>query len=104
MQIEFLYITLDSMDCAKQIAHTILTANLAACVNIIDNVSSFYKEDGHIRFSKEYIMIIKTSVHTKGDLLRMLKTIHPYDIPCIIGTKFEALDKRFYDWLLSQCN
>ena len=48
----------------------------------MDEVESFYKEDGLIKTTNESIMIIKTFL-SKSKLEKLLMKHHPYDIPFI---------------------
>ena len=42
MQVNFIYMTAGSKDEARKIGKELVTAGLAACVNILDNMNSFY--------------------------------------------------------------
>ena len=54
------YTTIDNMQDARKIAHTLVEEQLVACVNIIPNVESVYRWKGNIEEDNEYVLIART--------------------------------------------
>ncbi|MDZ5762077.1 Divalent-cation tolerance protein CutA [Candidatus Cyrtobacter comes] len=104
MNAQILYVTVDSELNSERIAREVLESKLAACVNIIRNVQSLYIENGNIKSSVEYILIIKTVVEKKDQIVKKLIELHPYNTPCILSTNSMSCNKKFYDWLMLQCS
>jgi len=66
---------------ARSLAHALVEARLAACVNILDSVHSVYRWEGRISHDPEQLLIIKT-VDARIDALREeLFRLHPYEVP-----------------------
>ena len=60
--------TIDDDKAAEQIAEKLVELQLAACVNIIPNLTSIYKWEGHLERANEQLLLIKTA----GDRLEKL--------------------------------
>ncbi|MGD9193603.1 MAG: divalent-cation tolerance protein CutA, partial [Desulfobacterales bacterium] len=61
MQINFVYMTAGNKDEARNIGKALVSSKLAACVNILDNMNSFYMWDGELQDDNEVVMIAKTT-------------------------------------------
>ena len=56
----WVYMTAGSVEEAKSIGQILVGQNLAACVNLFENMTSIYKWEGKLEESQEVIMIAKT--------------------------------------------
>ena len=79
-------ITAPSTQVGAEIAKSLLEKKLAACVNILSSVDSFYLWRGAINHDQEVLLIVKTQADLFEErLLPAIKAIHPYEIPEIIA-------------------
>ena len=79
-----IHVTTHSRDTALKLAQDVLAERLAACANIIDEVTSLYWWEGQIAHERESLVIFKTS-ETRADALTAFVTDnHDYDLPAII--------------------
>ena len=78
-------ITCPSVENAMKIKDVLLKNKLAACINILSNVSSFFRWEGKIERAKEVLMIIKTRKELMKKLISAVKKIHKYTVPEIIS-------------------
>jgi len=99
-EITILYTTVSSKDEAISIAKKIIEENAAVCINIIDNVSSFYKWNDKIENSNEAIIIIKTLKTTSSNIHELIKKHHSYSVPCIISFDANSHNPEYNRWLL----
>jgi periplasmic divalent cation tolerance protein len=84
---------------AKKIAAKLLKEKLAACVNIMDKVESFFWWQGKIDHAAESLMVIKS---TKAKFAKIVKTVlsaHSYTVPEIIALPIIAGHKPYLDWI-----
>ncbi|MGD8890918.1 MAG: divalent cation tolerance protein CutA, partial [Desulfobacterales bacterium] len=51
--------TAGNKDEARNIGKALVSSKLAACVNILDNMNSFYMWDGELQDDNEVVMIAK---------------------------------------------
>ena len=78
------YTTVDNIQDARKIAHTLIEEHLVACVNIIPNVESVYSWKGKIEESNEIVLIAKTTDANIKKTIQRIKTLHKYELPDII--------------------
>jgi len=97
-RMQLIYTTIDSEENAKKIASELVQSKLAACVNIIPQMTSVYEWQGKIEESSELSLLIKTTADKKEALVSKLEAIHPYDLPAIIAIDSTCSD-AFYHYL-----
>jgi periplasmic divalent cation tolerance protein len=78
------YTTIDNLQDARKIAHSLIDEQMVACVNIIPNIESIYKWKGKIEENNEYILIAKTVDENVGKTIERIKNLHTYELPDII--------------------
>jgi periplasmic divalent cation tolerance protein len=106
MPIVFAYITTKNKSEAKKIGKILLQEKLAACVNIFDNMNSMYWWKGksgsyRIEEAKESVLIAKTTKRLFPELLKKVKAIHSYSVPCILQIPVANGNKEYVNWLFS---
>lgn len=84
---------------AKKIANDLVTEKLAACVNIIPEVQSFFSWVGKVDMANEYMLIIKTTSGNFAALEKYIKKTHPYELPEIIAVPIEAGLTAYLEWI-----
>lgn len=89
---------------AKLIAGRLLKARLAACVNIIDNISSIFWWKAKIDKAKEVLLVIKSKKTKLPKIIRLVRSLHSYDIPEIIALPIIAGNKNYLEWLDESLN
>jgi len=80
--------TCPTADEAGRIAGALLDAGLAACVTSLPGAQSWYRWQGAIESSQEWLLFIKTTRERYDTLERTLASLHPYEVPEILA--FEA--------------
>lgn len=85
-------------DCKKFI-QWIIGWKLAACVNKINWVKSYYMWEGKIETSSELILLIKTLPEKKEKLTKYIQKNHPYDIPEINIINIDETDENYSNWV-----
>jgi periplasmic divalent cation tolerance protein len=102
MKINFIYMTAGSTDEARKIAKALVTSKLAACVNILDNMNSFYLWEGAIQDDREVVMIAKTTEDRVPRLIEKVKSLHSYDCPCIVSIPVSGGNPAFLKWIAEE--
>ncbi|MFH1230388.1 MAG: divalent-cation tolerance protein CutA [Planctomycetota bacterium] len=96
-------VTVPTRKIAKQIAKKVVIKKLAACVNIIPNIRSFYIWDRKLCNDKEFLLVIKTRKTIFNQLSEEIKLSHPYKIPEIIALPIVHGTKEYIKWLKTNC-
>jgi periplasmic divalent cation tolerance protein len=93
------FVTVPSPEISSQIAHSLVSERLAACVNVIPGVKSVYRWEGEVTSDTELLLIIKTTDESYASLERRVKELHPYSTPEVIGFKIERGSEDYLRWL-----
>lgn len=71
-------------DVAESLAEILVSARLAACVNILPTVTSIYRWQGRLEKATESLMVIKCAAENYAALEQRLRSAHPYELPEIV--------------------
>ncbi len=99
-QIAAVMVTCGSRDQAEKLATGILHNRLAACVNILPAVESFFWWDGKIDNATEALMIIKIRRSDFTALEAFVRAHHAYEVPEIVMLPVEAVSQPYKKWVL----
>lgn len=95
----FVYVTVPDMQTAERIADTAVGERLAACANILPGMQSIYHWQGKIEKAEEVVVILKTSAARFAEIETRIKTMHPYETPCIIALPITAVHAPYLRWI-----
>jgi len=99
MKTNLIYMTAGSMEEARAIGKELVSSRVAACVNIIDGMTSLYWWEGEIQDDREVTMIAKTKESLVPELIEKVKSMHSYDCPCIVSLPILNGNKPFLEWI-----
>lgn len=102
MEYCLLYMTASSADEARRIGAALVDEHLAACVNIIDGMTSIYRWEGAVRNDSETVMIAKTRRDLIDSVVTRVKALHSYSCPCVVALPIVAGNPAFLDWIGSE--
>jgi periplasmic divalent cation tolerance protein len=86
---------------AQRMARALVDGRLAACVNVVPGVRSFYHWKGKTESSEEYLLIVKTSRDLFGALRAEMEKLHPYEVPELLALPVVAGAEDYLSWLQS---
>jgi len=101
MDFVFAYITTKDKEQALTIGRTLVEERLAACVNVLDPMTSIYRWENGICTDNEAVLIAKTSAAKAEQLSDRLKELHTYECPCVVFMPIVNGNKEYLEWLLS---
>ena len=87
------------VDSAEKIAQTILEKRIAACVNITSELKSVYWWKGRKETTIEKLLIIKTKSSLFVSLEKLVRSVHPYEVPEIIALPIIRGHKPYLNWI-----
>lgn len=93
------YITTSNEEEAIKIGTHIVKERLAACSNIIKDMTSIYWWENNLEHDKEAILILKTIEEKVDEIMTKVKEIHSYDNPCIIALPIIKASDSYLSWL-----
>ena len=103
MTLCLLYVTTDSKENALELAHSLVSANLVACANILEGMTSVYRWQNEIEESHEVILLLKTVEANVEAVEKHVKTHHKYETPCILSLSIEKANEDFVKWVENSC-
>ncbi len=86
-------------DVAAQLAAILVGDKLAACVNVVPGVRSFYWWEGEVQNDDEVLMIIKTDAAHLEQLTERLVAEHPYECPEVVALLIAGGYEGYLAWL-----
>ena len=82
----------------KKIINKLITNGYVSCINVIENVSSYFKWQGKNKSEKEDILLIKTMKRNEKLVYKVISEIHDYETPEIITIAIKNIDNSYLNW------
>jgi periplasmic divalent cation tolerance protein len=101
-RLSIILVTAPSQEVANQLAHSLVTEHLAACVNVVPHVTSTYVWEGKLEQTAEALMIIKTRRSRYAELEQHIRTHHPYDTPEIVEIPVGQVAQQYWQWVIGE--
>ncbi|MBR1943731.1 divalent-cation tolerance protein CutA [bacterium] len=94
-----IFCTVPDRDDAKKISKALIEENLAACVSTVDKVSSLFSWNGEMCSENELLLIIKTKRELFEKIEAVIKALHSYNVPEIIGLPVIVGSEDYLGWI-----
>ena len=85
-------------------AEKIVEAKLAACVQILPQMTSVYVWEGKLQKEAEHLLLIKTLPEKFDELSVFITTNHSYDVPEIVAIDAERVSHSYLTWMQDVLN
>lgn len=82
-----------------KIAEAVVGRRLAACGNVIPSVTSVFRWKGRINKSREALLVMKTDAHRYAALEKVVRSMHSYEVPEIIGVSVTTGLQPYLEWV-----
>lgn len=92
--------TVPDQPTAERVGKGLVEARLAACVNVIPGLRSFYRWDGEVQDDAELLLVIKTVRSRYAEVEAFVAEAHPYDVPELIQLDVGGGSKAYLDWVV----
>jgi len=93
------FITAPSAEVAANLAKTLVTEKLVACVNILPGLRSIYTWEGKVCDEEEVLCVLKTRHELFSALRDRVIALHPYQVPEIIALPLVDGSAPYLAWL-----
>lgn len=93
------YITTPDEASAKKLAHSLVEARLAACVNIIPKITSIYVWEDQVNEDSECMLIVKTRTSRVKELTKFVRDNHSYSVAEVITTAIQNGNPPYLEWI-----
>ena len=83
----------------EKIAKELVELRLAACVNMVEGVTSYYNWKGEVHQDPELLLVIKSLQARFPELESKIRQLHNYEAPEIIALPIVAGSEDYLEWL-----
>ncbi|MGB3113107.1 MAG: divalent-cation tolerance protein CutA [Candidatus Omnitrophota bacterium] len=96
------YVTTSGQEEAEKIGKELVSRRLAACVNIFDKMTSFYRWEGKEQKDEEAVLLIKTRESLFPELEKAIRGMHSYSCPCIEAIPVLHVNEDYANWVANE--
>ena len=86
-------------DVARELARLAVEQRLAACVNVIESVTSVYRWEGAIEEATEVLLLAKTRSDAFSKLCNCWTEAHPYELPEVVAVPITSGSEPYLQWI-----
>jgi periplasmic divalent cation tolerance protein len=91
--------TTGSRDEAASIAASLVESRLAACVQIVSQIESFYRWEDAVAHDAEWLVLCKTTAGRYEDVERAVLAAHSYTTPEVVAVRLDRGSAAYLAWL-----
>jgi periplasmic divalent cation tolerance protein len=95
------FTTCPNLQEAGSLADKIVNARLAACVQVLPQMTSVYMWEGKVQKEPEHLLLIKTLPEKWNELQDLIAKEHSYSVPEIAAVEAERVSGPYAEWLMS---
>ena len=94
-----IFVTASKLEEAEIIAMRLLESKLIACANIVPGIRSHYTWKGKLCRDNEVLIIMKSRAERLDAIIKMVKSLHSYEVPEIISLPITGGSEEYLHWL-----
>ena len=102
MSAVLVYVTAGSREEAAKIGRTLVAERLAACANVMAEMTSQFWWEGAVQDEPEVPLILKTRADLVDRLTERVKALHSYSCPCVIALPIAGGNPDFIAWIAEE--
>jgi periplasmic divalent cation tolerance protein len=85
-----------------RIGRTLVEESLAACINMIPGLRSFYEWEGALHDDRELLLVAKIRADRFAAYEARMRELHPYSVPEIVALPASHVHRPYLEWCLRQ--
>jgi periplasmic divalent cation tolerance protein len=101
-EVRVVFVTAPDAAVGADLARALVADRLAACVNLVPQIRSFYRWNGEIHDDAEVLLIAKTRADRCEALAARVKDLHPYDLPEVLEVPAVGGSSPYLDWVRTE--
>ena len=92
-------VTTPTRDEGERIARAVVAEHLAACVNVLPEIRSFFFWEGTIQDEQETLLVIKSREDRFEALAARIRALHSYTVPEVIALPVVRGSETYLAWI-----
>jgi len=96
------YVTVPTQEVGAELARFLVTSRLAACVNVLGPLQSYYEWQGAFEEATEFALLVKTRASLMKRTMDAILEKHPYECPAIDVISVKDAPPAFRAWVAQQ--
>ena|SRR3954462_12394349 len=93
------FTTVSGLARAAELAEKIVREKLAACVQVLPEITSVYFWEGEVQKESEHLLLIKTLEEKFDELSVFIRANHSYSVPEIAAVPAERVSEDYLNWI-----
>lgn len=95
-------VTAGDAETLVKLTRTLVDERLAACGQNIASIRSIYRWDGAVQEDPEARVALHTRASLVPELVERVKTLHSYDVPCVLALPVVGGNPDYIGWVLAE--
>ena len=100
--IVLLYVTTRDAEEARHIGRALVVERLAACANVLPQMTSIYEWKDELCESSEAVLVLKTRAELVSSATARVLALHSYECPAVVALPVSGGSEAFAAWITSQ--
>ena len=92
-------VTVGNSKDAALLAKSLVEKRLAACVNLLPGITSWYWWEGKVTEDQEVLLMMKTSRDRFPELEKEVLRMHSYAVPEVVALQIVEGSKNYLNWI-----
>ncbi len=97
--VRVVFVTAGDRPSGLALVRQVVEEGLAACGNVLPEVTSVFEWEGSMREETEVLLILKTSASRAAKLAERVAELHAYDVPEVLTLVVEGGHEPYLDWV-----
>lgn len=93
------YVTTANEEEARAIGRRLVEEGLAACVNVLPRITSFYRWEGALQEDTEVLFLAKTRRSALPAIIELVTAMHTYSVPAITAFPIIGGFDKYLHWI-----
>lgn len=101
-QVILIYVTVPTVDGAERLGRALVEERLAACVNLIPGITSFYWWEGQVQREGEVLLLVKSQARLLERLVARVRELAGYDVPATSALPVVGGNPDYLRWVIEE--